>query len=180
MRTFLASLVLVVALVPAASAAAQDQPGRAAFGTITALSADSLTVQPEHGAALTCAVPAEKQRAFAKLNLVVGQRVGIRCVEKRDGYVLVQIKLSPPPPRRDGGDGHGKPPVGVRLVTGTLTALSADSLTIKQQNGESVTCGIPPKQREAVAALGLEVGDHVLAGCRRDGGRWLLVGIKRA
>lgn len=241
MRTFLLVLGLTFALVPAASA--QDAPGRTALGVVTAVSADSITVQPEHDAALTCSVPAERQTAFAALHVAVGQRLAVYCVRDGDHYVLAKISNSAPTPqareravegvvtvlsgdsitvkpssgdaltcairavRADGVrlgnrvglacrmDGGGyvlvkirkladrpQPPTPplARLVKGTVAALGSDSVTVKQDNGESVVCSIPPAAREAVAALQLQVGDHVAALCKRDAGRWILVQVKRA
>ena len=237
MRTSLIVLILALALVPTASAL--DAPSRAAYGVITALTAESITVQPEHDGALTCAVPLEKRAAFAELHLAVGGKVGVLCVKVGDRYVLAKISTSAPTPQAreravegvvtalsgdsitvkpSSGDAltcalHARP-VGIavgnrvgmacrfdggryvlakirrlpakpqaplsRLVKGTVAAVSAETLTLRQENGESVVCAIPPAARDRVAALHLEPGDHVAAVCKRDGAHWILVELKRA
>jgi|SRR5919198_3633336 translation initiation factor IF-1 len=238
MRTFLLVLALSLALIPAASAS--DGPGRGAFGVVTAVSADSITVQPEHDAGLTCRVSADKRDAFAALHVAVGQRVAILCVQDGNQYVLAKISTSAPRPQAreravegvvtalSGDSVTVKPssgdaltcavgavrPVGIavgnrvgmacafdgaryvlvkiarvpdkpqppltRVVRGTVAALSSDSLTVTQENGESVACAIPPGARDRVRELHLAVGDRVVAACTRDGGRWVLAGLKRA
>jgi hypothetical protein len=238
MRTCFLVLVLVLGLIPAASAS--DGPARGAFGVVTAVSADSITVQPEHDVALSCRVPADKRDAFAALHVAVGQRLAILCVQDGDRYVLAKISVSAPTPqareravegvvtalsgesitvkpssgdaltcavravRPDGiavGNRVGmacsfdgaryvlvkvrrlpdkpQPPL-TRRVKGTLAALSSESLTVKQDNGEAVTCAIPAAARARVTELHLAVGDRVAAACKRDGGRWVLVQLKRA
>ena len=239
MRTSLLVFLLALALVPTASAA--DAPSRGAFGVVTALSADSITVQPEHDPALTCTVPADKRDAFAALHLAVGQRIAVLCLLDGGRYVLAKISTSAPTPqareravegvvtalsgdsitvkppsgdaltcalhavradgiavgnrvaavcRLDGGayvlakirrlaEKPPLPPIS-RLVKGTVAGVTLEALTVKQANGESVVCAIPRPLRDRVAALHLEAGDAVAALCKRDGGHWVLVQVKRA
>lgn len=238
MRTSLIVLILALTLVPTASAS--DAPSRTAYGVVTALTAEAITVQPEHDAALTCVVRRDKREAFAQLHLAVGAKVGVACVRDGDRYFLAKISTSAPTPqareravegvvtalsgdsitvkpssgdaltcalralradgiavgnrvgmvcRLDGGRyvlakirklGDKPQPPTSRLVKGTVAAISSESLTVKQGNGESVVCGVPPAARDRLAALHLELGDSVAAVCKRDGGRWILVGVTRA
>ena len=163
MRTLLLVLVLVLAfaLIPAASAS--DGPGRGAVGVVTAVSADSITVQPEHDAALTCGVSADKREAFAALHVAVGQRVAILCVQAGDHYVLAKISTSAP-----------RPQARERAVEGVVTALSGDSITVKPSSGDALTCVV-----RGVRPVGIAVGNRVGMACAFDGARYVLKKIRR-
>lgn len=117
---------------------------RSAAGTLTALGSGSLTVHSDDGD-LTCALGASSP---ATTSFKVGDRVKIGCV---DGILAAIAKVD-----GDGSGGHT-----TRGALGTLTALTATSVTVHTDGGD-VTCTLgtpsPP-------TTGLSVGDHVKMGC---------------
>ncbi|HEY8647037.1 MAG TPA: hypothetical protein VIL77_14300 [Gaiellaceae bacterium] len=116
-----------------------------AAGTVSAVSAGSLTVHTD-GGDVTCSV-GDGSPSVADVH--VGDKVKIGCV---DGLlkVLARSESAPPP-----GDGHT-----TTTVAGTLTALSSSSLTVHGEHGD-VSCTV-----SATARLGdFHVGDRVGMAC---------------
>jgi hypothetical protein len=136
---------------------------RNAEGPIAAVSADSITV-----GTLTCTVPAEKRSSFAELHLLAGRLVKITCVRRGDAWVLTGLA------RADTAGGDKKQ--AVRTAKGVVTELTATSITIKTGERSSLTCSIPASFE---APGWLHVGSRVGIACRLDGGRLLLVQLRR-
>jgi hypothetical protein len=136
---------------------------RTAEGPIAAVSADSISV-----GTLTCTVPAEKQSSFADLHLATGSLVKITCVRRGDAWVLTGLA------RADTAGGDTKH--AVRTAKGVVTELTDTSITIKTGERSSLTCAIGP----SFDVPGwLHAGSRVGLACRLDGGRLLLVKLRR-
>jgi len=125
-------------------------------GTVSAVSADSLTVKDaEHSRSLTCSVPDAFAAKVALLN--VGDKVKLYC----KGGVLA---------------GLARPETHVEVadIAGTVSAVSADSLTVKDaEHSRSLTCSVPDAFAAKIALL--NVGDKVKLYCK--GG--VLAGLAR-
>lgn len=130
--------------------------GRTAAGTLSALDSSSLTVRSDDGD-LTCTLgPSSPATASFK----VGDRVKVGCV---DGVLVAIVNAD------GGGSGGGHV---TRGALGTLTALSATSVTVHTDGGD-VTCTLGPS---SPSTAGLALGDPVKMGCL-DG---VVVGIAKA
>jgi hypothetical protein len=128
-------------------------------GTITALSATSITVQPTTGAPLTCSIPATKKvTGFA-----AGNRVEMRCRASGTTFVLQRLRLEDRDDEADEAE-----------VDGRITALSSSSITVQPRTGASVTCTIPA----AKTLSGFATGDQVEMECRRSGTALVLQRLK--
>ncbi|HEV7641835.1 MAG TPA: hypothetical protein VGO39_13285 [Gaiellaceae bacterium] len=146
-------LVYLKKLAASADKPSGDKPSGAgsahkttgAAGTVSALSATSLTVHTD-GGEVTCSVG---DGSPSVANVHVGDTVKIGCV---DGVLKVLSRADTP---AGSGDGHK-----ATTVAGTLTALSTSSLTVHGEHGD-VTCTVP-----ATARLGdFHVGDRVGMAC---------------
>ena len=116
-----------------------------AAGAVSAVSSSSLTVQTD-GGSVTCSV-GEGSPSVA--NVHVGDKVKMGCL---DGVLKVFARSDS---ASGSGDGHS-----ATTVAGTLSALSATSLTVHGEHGD-VTCSVP-----ASAHLGdFHVGDRVGMAC---------------
>lgn len=142
---------VLVAIAPVVST-----PGRAYEGTVTAVSATSITVHTANGDG-TCTVG---DGSPSIVDVKVGDRVLAGCKAGTNQLVLLkQLPAAPqppppPPPPTPPGDGH------TVTVGGTLSALSSTSLTVHGEHGD-VTCTVP-----ATARLGdFHVGDRVGMAC---------------
>jgi hypothetical protein len=128
---------------PNGAGAAHKTTGAA--GTVSALSATSLTVHTD-GGDVTCTVDGGSPTVA---NVHVGDKVKMGCV---DG-VLTVLALSDS--ASGSGDGHT-----ATTVAGTLTALSSSALTVHGEHGD-VSCTVT-----ATARLGdFHVGDRVGMAC---------------
>jgi hypothetical protein len=119
-----------------------------AAGTVSAVSATSLTVHTD-GGAVTCSV-ADGSPSVAEVH--VGDPVKIGCV---DGVLRVLVTAAQPAP--PAGDHHQ-----VTTAGGTLSALSDTSVTVHSGEKGDVTCSVGPSSPR----LGdFHVGDHVGMAC---------------
>lgn len=130
--------------------------GRAYEGTVTAVSATSITVHTANGDG-TCTVG---DGSPSVTDIKVGDRVLAGCKAGTNQLVLLK-KLpaaaeppTPTPPTTPPGDGH------TVTVGGTLSALSSTSVTVHGEHGD-VSCTVP-----TTARLGdFHVGDRVGMAC---------------
>ena len=163
---------------------------RYAEGKLTALSAASVTVAPDSGDALTCAIPPARAGSVAELHLVVGERVRLYCEFADGGYRLAKLarpeKPAAPPVEKPAAPPVEKPqppatePQHVtRYVEGTLASLSSVSLTVKPDSGESLTCAIPTGRAGSVSELKLALGERVRMLCELAGDHAQLVKLAR-
>jgi hypothetical protein len=130
--------------------------GRAYEGTVSAVSAASITVHTAHGDG-TCTIG---DGSPSTAGVQVGDRVLAGCKSGTNQLVLLKklaaatdepTQPAPPPPT---ADGH------TVTVAGTLSALSSSSLTVHGERGD-VSCSVP-----ATARLGdFHVGDRVGMAC---------------
>jgi hypothetical protein len=127
-------------------AAEGDEPkGQTGAGTISALSTDSITFHTD-GGDVTCTV-GEGSPSVADVH--VGDKVKVGCL---DGVLKVIV-------RSDSATGSAGGHTATTLA-GTLTALSASSVTVHGEHGD-VSCTVP-----ATAHLGdFHVGDRVGMAC---------------
>lgn len=116
-------------------------------GTVTAASADSLTVQTD-GGAVTCKFTAD----WKGLRPNVGDKVKFACTNDVL-YALAAVEQPPPPPT----------PVTTKAGAGTVSAVSNDSLTV-QTDGGAVTCKFTADWK----GLRPNVGDRVKFACAND------------
>lgn len=119
-------------------------------GSITALDAASITVQPGAGASpATCAVPV----GAALTGFAVGDEVEMECLALAGGqFLLVELES-----KRAEFEAEER-----RLrAAGAITALSATSITVQPESGAAVTCSIPA----GATLVGLAVGDRVKIEC---------------
>jgi hypothetical protein len=134
---------VLVSIAPVAS-------GRAYEGTVTAVSATSITVHTPNGDG-TCTVGAGSP-SLAGVN--VGDRVLAGCTTGSNQLVLLKKLATAPPAPPPPSDAH------TVTVAGTLSALSGSSLTVHGEHGD-VTCTV-----SATARLGdFHVGDRVGMAC---------------
>jgi hypothetical protein len=136
---------------------------RSAEGPVAAVSDDSITV-----GTLTCYVPAEKRASFAELHLATGRAVKITCVSRGDSWVLTGLA------RADTAGGDKKH--ALRTTKGLVTELTATSITIRTGDRTSLTCSIATSFE---LPHWVHVGSRVRMACRLDGGRLLLVQLRR-
>jgi hypothetical protein len=130
--------------------------GRAYEGTVTAVSATSITVHTAHGDG-TCTVG---DGSPSTAGVKVGDRVLAGCKTGTNQLVLLK-KLAaatdepkPPAPPPPTADGH------TVTVAGTLSALSSSSVTVHGEHGD-ISCTVP-----ATARLGdFHIGDRVGMAC---------------
>lgn len=115
-------------------------------GTVTAISATSLTVKGSDDSTTTCVVGADFTAAAARL--AVGSQVAITCAFVDGSYRLVRLAATSPSDRP------------VIRAEGTVSAISATSLTVAKEKGEAVTCVVGAGFTAAVARLstGQKVG----------------------
>jgi hypothetical protein len=162
--------MIPLALALATSAAAQGPPPgpdatRSAAGTITALSASSVTVTPGNGEdPLTC-VRAERSPSLDGFN--VGDRVGILCLLKEGQLYLVAIKAAP----AAGDNASSGPPGLMHEAHGKVVAVSATSITIGL-----LTCVVGDG---SPSLAGYAVGDLAQMLCKQDGSQLVLLKIRK-
>lgn len=135
-------------------------------GSVIALSASSITIQPEAGQALTCAVSDKLAARIADLHVMAGDRVGATCSLENGALSLQRIREVEQAPRR------------TTEAKGTISALSVDSITVKTDEGETLTCGISTQMAVQLALLHLAGGDTVSVACQPTDGKQFLVRIK--
>jgi hypothetical protein len=124
-----------------------EPKGQTGAGTISALSASSVTFHNDERD-VTCSL-GEASPPLGDYK--VGDKVKFGCV---DGALKVILRVAPAPAPPSG---DGQP---ATTVAGALTALSASSVTVHGERGD-VTCTVP-----ATARLGdFHVGDHVGMAC---------------
>jgi hypothetical protein len=135
---------ILVGIVKGVSAPrATSEPTQTATGMITALSASSLTVHNDERS-LTCTLSDESPKLG---DYRVGDKVKIGCSE---GVLRTIARVAPPEPADT-----------VQTAFGTLTALSASSLTVHNDE-RSLTCTLGDRSPK----LGdFHVGDRVKIGC---------------
>lgn len=72
------------------------------------------------------------------------------------------------------------PPSGqIKLLGGTVSALSDSSITIDLLGGSSFSCSLDGHTRADVSRQDISVGDHVSAACAFKAGAWTLMHIKK-
>lgn len=145
-----------------ADAADAAKPVIAAKGTVSASSASSLTLQKSDGSAQTCAVGSDLTATVAKLK--AGDSASITCGLVDGSYRLLRIEsrvLTPKP---------------VLSGRGSVTAVSATSLTLKSDGGETLTCVVGSDLTAAAAKLA--VGDRIALTCAAVDGTYRIVRLQ--
>jgi hypothetical protein len=163
------SLVLVrLHHLAAASGDVKPQPFG---GTVTALSATSITIH-DGNSDLTCAITAASP---STAHVSVGSHVRVGCANGNLVAIAVvtlppvgapppppQTGATPPPPSPGGDDGGGQQHT-VATVGGVITALTDASLTVHgTEHGNDVTC---TRSESSPALDGYAIGDHVGIAC---------------
>ncbi len=146
-------------------ASSEDERGEVeAEGIVSAVSAGSLTVQTEHGSAVTLVVPA----GFDVSSVKVGDRVHAKGELQGDGsIVLRRLKLQ--------GAQHGPEHSDRIEVEGAVSALVPGSITIQPDHGSPVTFAVPSD----LDLSGVAVGDRVEAkGMRNPDGSLTLARLE--
>lgn len=135
------------------------RPVQEAKGTVTAVSAASLAVRKANGDTLTCVVGSDLTATVAKLK--VGDTANVTCGYVDGSYRLLHVQSSVL---------NTKPVASER---GSVTAVSATSLTVKGDGGSSLTCVVGSDF--AAAAAKLAVGDRVAVTCATVDGSYRVV-----
>lgn len=143
---------LVLAKVRHVTASTNDVAPVSFAGAITALSDGSISLH-DGGRDVTCSIDASSP---STAGFAVGQHAKVACVNG----VLTAIAAVTPPPRRDPKPA-GDPPKKTVDALGTLTALSASSITVHTDGGD-ITCTVGDG---SPSGAGLAVGDRVKMGC---------------
>ena len=133
-----------------------------AKGTITALSATSVTVQPAGGTAQTCAVGADLAASVAKLK--AGDTAAITCGLVDGSYRLLRIEATAL---------QVKP---VLRLEGRVTTVSATALAIADHDAGTINCVVGTDLAAAVARV--SVGQKVKATCSYIDGSYRLLSIR--
>ncbi|MHB8643062.1 MAG: hypothetical protein ACYDA3_09290 [Gaiellaceae bacterium] len=153
-------LIVLCTLAVAAPAAAEKNPQPKTFtavGTLVARTATSVTVQ-SGTATVACSFSKSSPRVA---DVSVGNRVKIACSK---GVVVAIGKVSDTPKTAAPKADPPKPPVTTRAARGTLSALSAASVTVTTDGGD-VTCSVG----DSSPKLGdFHVGDKVKLYCVND------------
>jgi hypothetical protein len=80
----------------------------------------------------------------------------------------------------EGGCKSEKPPTGqLKLVGGTVSALSDTSITISLVGGSSISCSVGDHTKAQVSRQHIAVGDRVSAACMFRSDAWMLLRIKK-
>jgi regulator of extracellular matrix RemA (YlzA/DUF370 family) len=66
-----------------------------------------------------------------------------------------------------------------QIAEGSIVGLSSTSISFRSDGGNAFTCSVAPTQGASLGALHLAPGLRVKVACRIDGGRLVLVGVKR-
>jgi hypothetical protein len=130
-----------------ATGSALGQSKVEAEGLVTAVSASSLTVQPEHGSAVTFSVPATVDVSAVQ----VGDRVHAKGSLQADGSLQL-VRLERQNPHEQSGAQEVE-------AEGSVTAVDSTSLTIQPKHGSAVTFVVPA----GIDVSGVAVGDSVQA-----------------
>lgn len=144
------------------TSAPAQKPVVSAKGTITALSATSVTVQPAGGAAQTCSVGADLAASVAKLK--TGDTAAITCGLVDGSYRLLRIEATAL---------QTKP---VLKLEGRVTTVSATSLSVADHDAGTVSCVVGSDLASAVARV--SVGQKVKATCGYIDGAYRLLSIR--
>jgi hypothetical protein len=139
----LAALTILTALTFAAPALAEGGKTRDLGGSVSALSASSISVQ-DGKRTLTCRIG---ERSPSLAGIAVGDRAQIVCHRARSGWVLVKARELKPKPEP-------------AKALGAITALTDSSITVGR-----LTCSVPDRLAEKVGKL--NVGDKVGMLCLR-------------
>lgn len=139
-----------------------QKPVVSAKGTITAISATSVTVQPAGGPAQTCAVGSDLAAAVAKLR--AGDTAAITCGLVDGSYRLLRIEATAL---------QTKP---VLRLEGLATSVSATSLTVADHDAGSVSCVVGTDLAASVARV--SVGQKVKVTCGYVDGSYRLLSIR--
>ena len=131
-------------------------------GTVTAISATSLTVKGDDASTTTCVVGADFAAAAAKL--AVGNHVAITCAFVDGSYRIVRLATT---------NTSDKP---VIRVEGTVSSVSATSLTVSRKNGESATCAVGADLAATVARV--STGQKVTVACGLVDGSYRLLSLR--
>lgn len=187
-RTLAFSAVVLIALFSPVFLCAQDQPaeppraergprGDRLMGTITAIGADSLTLEARDGASYTVRLTPQtrfrKDRAEAKLSdfkkgdlvFVGGQRVDEHTFTAR--IVGGGARMGAMTPEE-----MVKMGLGTRFVIGEVKAIEGTSLTVLRPDGVTQTISVDEntsfrdRSGESVTLADVKVGDHI--GARGD------------
>lgn len=131
-----------------ASSTESGQSQVEAEGIVSGVDAGSLTVQPEHGSAITLTVP----NGFDVSGVQVGDRVHAKGALQPDGsIILVRLELQ--------GSAEGAQHSGRVEAEGPVTALGAGTITIQPEEGAPVVFTVPA----GFDLSGVAVGDTVEA-----------------
>ncbi|MCY2931512.1 MAG: DUF5666 domain-containing protein [Planctomycetota bacterium] len=138
-------------------------------GAITAIGADSITLQPKDGQAVTVSVNAAtvykvngKAATLGDVKAGMDLKVGMRAYAfVKEGQPASEIRAYTPKPPAPPGD---RTPVH-KGVSGLVTAVGADSITLQPKEGQAVTVSVNAATVYKVNGKAATLGD-VKAGMR--------------
>lgn len=133
-----------------------------ARGTVSAVSSTAITVTKSNGDTLTCVVGTDLAATVAKLK--VGDRAFVTCGLVDGSYRLLKVQAP---------SVEQKP---VIKVEGTVSSVSATSITISREHGEATTCAVGADLAATVARV--STGQKVKATCGLVDGSYRLLSLR--
>lgn len=139
-----------------------QKPVIEAKGTVTAVSAASITVQKSDGSSQVCAVGADLAATVAKLK--AGDTVTLTCGLVDGSYRVLRVQATVLQQR------------AVLRLEGAVTALSASSITIADRESGSIACAVGSDLAATVARI--SAGQKVNATCGLVDGSYRLLSVR--
>ena len=133
-----------------------------ARGTVSAVSPTAITVSKSNGETLTCVVGTDLAATVAKLK--VGDRAAVICGLVDGSYRLLKVQSS------------GVEQKPVIKVEGTVSSVSATSITIGREHGGATTCAVGADLAATVARV--STGQKVKATCGLVDGSYRLLSLR--
>ena len=140
----------------------KQRPVVDARGTISAVSSTSITVTRSNGQALTCVVGTDLAATVAKLK--VGDSAFVYCGLVDGSYRLLKVQAP------------GLEQKPVIKVEGTVSSISATSITIGREHGGATTCAVGADLAATVARV--STGQKVKATCGLVDGSYRLLSLR--
>ena len=132
-----------------------SQPAKPAVGgTVTAVGADTITLQPGTGPAVTVSVNAGTVfQVNGKAGQLADVKAGMRAYAfGREGQPATEVRAYTPRP-------HATRPAAPKGVSGIVTAVGESSVTIQPHTGEAVTVAVNAATVYKVGSKGASLSD---------------------